>query len=175
MKRASARPLGVIKKPSWSSAKYPAYIDLVRRHLKRDYQIDDLRNEGLQIHTTLDVDKQEIAQNSVEKSLAKLDKDKGFKSGTLQSALVMVEPHNSEVLALIGDRNKSHNAFNRALDAKRQIGSLVKPAVYMTALNSPEKSAITRGPETSRIEIFSPCLSWMIWAIESASSLASMA
>ena len=97
MKQAIARPLGVIKKPSWSSAKYPAYIDLVRRHLKRDYQIDDLRNEGLQIHTTLDVDKQEIAQNSVEKSLTKLDKDKGFKSGTLQSALVMVEPHNSEV------------------------------------------------------------------------------
>ncbi len=52
---ATSTALGVSAKPRWSSAKYPAYIDLVRRHLKRDYRIDDLRNEGLQIHTTLDV------------------------------------------------------------------------------------------------------------------------
>ena len=138
-KRAIALPLGVIEKPNWSSAKYPAYLDLVRRHIKRDYQIEDLRNEGLQIHTTLDVDKQEIAQNSVKNSLSKLDKERKFKSGTLQSALVMVEQHSGEVLALVGDRNKSRNAFNRALDAKRQIGSLVKPAIYMTALQQANK------------------------------------
>lgn len=153
MKRASERPLGVIKKPNWSSARYPAYIDLVRRHLKRDYEIDDLRNEGLQIHTTLDVDKQEIAQNSVIKTLKQLDKDKRFKSGTLQSALVIVEPHNSEVLALIGDRNKNHNAFNRALDAKRQIGSLVKPAIYMTALNSPVKYNVLSALDDSKLTL----------------------
>ena len=151
LKQASSRPLGVIKKPNWSSAKYPAYLDLVRRHLKRDYQIDDLRNEGLQIHTTLDVDKQEIAQNSVSKNLSKLDKDKGFKSGTLQSALVMVNPHNSEVLALIGDRDKYHNAFNRALDAKRQIGSLVKPAIYMTALDMPKKYHLLSALDDSKL------------------------
>ena len=80
LKLATSKPLGVTAKPRWSSAKYPAYIDLVRRHLKRDYRIDDLRNEGLQIHTTLDVDKQEISQNSVTKSLSKLEKEKGFKS-----------------------------------------------------------------------------------------------
>lgn len=153
MQRASAIPLGVTKKPDWSSAKYPAYMDLVRRHLKRDYQIDDLRNEGLQIHTTLDVDKQEIAQNSLEKRLVKLDKEKRFKSGTLQSALVMVDPHNSEVLALIGDRNKDHNAFNRALDAKRQIGSLVKPAVYMAALNSPKKYNVLSALDDSKLTL----------------------
>ncbi|MCZ6804596.1 MAG: penicillin-binding protein 1B [Proteobacteria bacterium] len=138
-KVASTTSLQVTKKPNWSSAKYPAYIDLVRRHLKRDYRFDDLRNAGLQIHTTLDVDKQEIAQNSVKYSLSKLDKEKGFKSGTLQSALVMVGQHNGEVLALIGDRNKDKNSFNRALDAKRPIGSLVKPAIYMTALNHASK------------------------------------
>jgi penicillin-binding protein 1B len=139
LKRASSTSLAVIKKPNWSSAKYPAYLDLVRRHIKRDYRIDDLRNEGLQIHTTLDVEKQEIAQNSVKLSLSKLDKERGFKIGTLQSALVMVEQHNGEVLALIGDRNKHRNAFNRALDAKRPIGSLVKPAIYMTALQRAAK------------------------------------
>ena len=153
MKRAKARKLGVIKKPNWSSAKYPAYLDLVRRHLKRDYQIDDLRNEGLQIHTTLDVDKQEIAQNSVVTSLNSLDKQKRFKQGSLQSALVMVDPHNAEVLALVGDRNKNQNAFNRALDAKRQIGSLVKPAVYMTALNNAKKYNVLSALDDSKLTL----------------------
>ena len=139
LKRATSKPLGVSAKPRWSSAKYPAYIDLVRRHLKRDYRIDDLRNEGLQIHATLDVEKQEISQNSVTRSLTKLEKGKRFNSGTLQAALVIVEQHSGEVLALVGDRNKDKNAFNRALDAKRPIGSLIKPAIYMAALNRPDK------------------------------------
>jgi len=150
-KVASTTSLRVIEKPNWSSAKYPAYIDLVRRHLKRDYRFNDLRNEGLQIHTTLDVDKQEVIQSSVKFSLSKLDKEKGFKSGTLQSALVMVEQHNGEVLALIGDRNKDKNAFNRALDAKRPIGSLVKPAIYMTALDQASKYHVLTSLDDSHI------------------------
>ena len=148
---ATSKPLGVSDKPRWSSAKYPAYIDLVRRHLKRDYRIDDLRNEGLQIHTTLDVNTQEIAQNSVTRSLSKLEKGKGFSSGTLQSALVVVEQHSGEVLALIGDRNKDKNAFNRAMDAKRPIGSLIKPAIYMTALNRPAKYNVLSSLDDSRL------------------------
>jgi len=151
LKRASSTPLAVTKKPDWSSAKYPAYLDLVRRHIKRDYRIDDLRNEGLQIHTTLDVDKQETAQNSVKFSLSKLDKERGFKSGSLQSAVVMVEQHNGEVLALVGDRNKHRNAFNRALDAKRPIGSLVKPAIYMTALEHAGKYNVLSSLDDSSI------------------------
>lgn len=151
LKRATSKPLGVSAKPRWSSAKYPAYIDLVRRHLKRDYRIDDLRNEGLQIHTTLDVEKQEISQNSVARSLSKLEKGKGFNSGTLQSALVVVEQHSGEVLALVGDRNKDKNAFNRALDAKRPIGSLIKPAIYMTALNRPDKYNVLSSLDDSHL------------------------
>jgi penicillin-binding protein 1B len=153
LKHASVRSLGVIKKPNWSSAKYPAYLDLVRRHLKRDYEIDDLRNEGLQIHTTLDVDKQEIAHQSVKVSLSKLDKAKGFKSGLLQSAFVLVDQHSGEVLALIGDRNKHQNSFNRALDAKRQIGSLVKPAIYMTALNHADKYNVLTALDDSKLKL----------------------
>jgi penicillin-binding protein 1B len=138
-KSASTMPLRVTDKPNWSTAKYPAYLDLVRRHLKRDYRIDDLRNEGLRIHTTLDVDKQEVIRKRIKFSLSKLDKEKGFNKGTLETALVMVEQHNGEVLALIGGRNKDRNAFNRALDAKRPIGSLIKPAIYMTALEQVSK------------------------------------
>ncbi len=149
--KASKLPLGVNKKPNWTSAKYPAYLDLVRRHIKRDYRIDDLRNEGLQIHTTLDVEKQETAQDSVKFSLSKLDKAKGFKSGELQTALVMVEQHSGEVVALVGDRNKQRNAFNRALDAKRPIGSLIKPAIYMTALQRPNKYHVLSSLDDSKL------------------------
>ncbi len=151
LKHAASQPLGVSPKLRWSSAKYPAYIDLVRRHLKRDYSIDDLRNEGLQIHTTLDVDKQEISQNSVTRDLSVLEKGKGFNSGTLQSALVIVEHNSGEVLALVGDRNKHKNAFNRALDAKRPIGSLIKPAIYMTALNRPAKYNVLSSLDDSHL------------------------
>jgi len=151
LNRSISMPLAVSNKPRWSSAKYPAYIDLVRRHLKRDYQADDLQNEGLQIHTTLDVEKQEISQNSVTHSLSRLEKEKGFNSGTLQSALVLVEQHSGEVLALVGDRNKDKNAFNRALDAKRPIGSLIKPAIYMTALNLPAKYNVLSSLDDSRL------------------------
>lgn len=139
LKHFVAQRLDVMEKPNWSSAKYPAYLDLVRRHLKRDYRTDDLRNEGLQIHTTLDVDKQDVAQKKLKARLSKLERDRNFKDGTLQSAVVMVEQHNAEVLALIGDRNVDKSAFNRALDAKRPIGSLVKPAIYMAALDRPAK------------------------------------
>tara|TARA_R110002096_G_scaffold125663_1_gene271644 strand:- start:128998 stop:131274 length:2277 start_codon:yes stop_codon:yes gene_type:complete len=148
---AITKDLGVSAKPRWSSAKYPAYIDLVRRHLKRDYRINDLRNEGLQIHTTLDIDKQEISQTSVANSLSKLEKSRGFNSGTLQSALVIVESHSGEVLALVGDRNKDKNAFNRALDAKRPIGSLIKPAIYMTALNLPAEYHVLSALDDSHL------------------------
>ncbi len=150
-KLSRSKALGVIAKPRWNSAKYPAYIDLVRRHLKRDYRIDDLRNEGLHIHTTLDVDNQEIAQNSIKISLSGLEKNRGFKSGTLQAALVIAEQHSGEVLALIGDRNKDKNAFNRALDAKRSIGSLVKPAIYMTALDIPGRYNVLSSLDDSKL------------------------
>lgn len=151
LKIAKAKPLTVTAKPNWSSAKHPAYIDLVKRHLKRDYQAEDLRNEGLQIHTTLDIDKQDIAEKSVKNSLFKLEQAKGFKKGTLQSALVVAEQHNGEVLALIGDRHKDRNAFNRALDAKRPIGSLVKPAIYMTALNQSASFNVLSALDDSRL------------------------
>lgn len=152
-KRASSLALRVTEKPDWSSAKYPAYLDLVRRHLKRDYQTEDLRNEGLRIHTTLDADKQDIIQKYTAAGLKKLDKGKGFKLGTLQTAMVMVNQHNGEVLALLGDRDKYKNSFNRALDAKRPIGSLVKPAIYMTALEQSEKYHVLSRLDDSYLEL----------------------
>ncbi|MCK5669046.1 MAG: penicillin-binding protein 1B [Gammaproteobacteria bacterium] len=137
--KAIARPLRISKKPSWSSAKYPAFLDLVRRQLRDNYQSEDLRNEGLRIFTTLNTRYQDIVEQSVPKRLASLEKQKKLSAGTLQAAGVITSVETGEVLALVGGRNKASNDFNRALDAIRPIGSLVKPAVYLTALMQPEK------------------------------------
>jgi penicillin-binding protein 1B len=137
--KAIDRPLRISKKPSWSSAKYPAFLDLVRRQLQKNYQSEDLRNEGLRIFTTLNTRYQDIVEQSVPKRLASLEKQKKLSAGTLQAAGVITSVETGEVLALVGGRNKASNDFNRALDAIRPIGSLVKPAVYLTALMHPGK------------------------------------
>jgi penicillin-binding protein 1B len=137
--KAIARPLRVSEKPSWSNAKYPAFLDLVRRQLQKNYQSKDLRNEGLRIFTTLDTRYQDIVEQSVPKRLVSLEKQKQLSAGTLQAAGIITSVETGEVLALVGGRDKVSNDFNRALDAIRPIGSLVKPAVYLTALMQPGK------------------------------------
>ncbi len=131
------RSLRLTDRPNWTSAKYPAFLDLVRRHLRRDYPPEQLRNAGLQVHTTLNPELQDAIEASVSSSLNSLDRQSGFKPGTLETSVMAVNQHDGEVVALMGDRDRDQNAFNRTLDARRPIGSLIKPAIYMTALNKP--------------------------------------
>ena len=138
-KKITTRPLRISEKPSWSSARYPAFLDLVRRQLQRNYKGEDLRNEGLRIFTTLNTIYQDIVEYSVPGRLVSLEKQKKLSAGTLQAAGIITSVETGEVLALVGGRNKASNDFNRALDATRPIGSLVKPAVYLTALMKPGK------------------------------------
>ena len=129
---AQAMPLGVAAKPSYSENRYPAYIDLVRRHLARDYKQADLQSEGLRIFTTLDPAIQYAAEYSVSETLRNLDPKGG--PDKLESALVVTSRDTGEVLALVGGREPRFAGFNRALDAQRPIGSLIKPFTYLTAL-----------------------------------------
>lgn len=132
VKTAKARPLGVTAKPRAGGSRYPAFLDLVRRQLRRDYQTSDLRSEGLKIFTTLAPSEQEYAQRAVTKGMNDLA-GRGLPKD-LQAALVMTDVASGEVRALVGDRVAGRNGFNRALDARRQIGSVVKPLVYLLAL-----------------------------------------
>ncbi len=151
--RLSAKPLQLARKSGWSSAKYPAYLDLVRRHLKRDYNVADLHKRGLHILTTLDIDKQDVMEKVIDVELQKLDREKGFKSGILQTAVLIIDQHSGELIALAGGREKAKSTFNRALDARRAIGSLVKPAVYMMALDRPDRYHVLSALEDSRIAL----------------------
>jgi len=138
-KRARSRSLGIAAIPGWSSARYPAFLELVRRQLQTDYKSEDLRNEGLRIFTTLDPRIQDTGESAVQRRLQQLERSRGLERGSLQAAGIMSGIETGEVLALIGSRDQSIAGFNRALDARRPIGSLVKPAVYLTALSRPEK------------------------------------
>ena len=131
-KAVAARPLGVTSSARSRGSRYLAFVDLVRRQLSQVYQEDDLRTEGLRIFTTLSPSEQEKAQRAVSLGLRELEQ-RGL-SPTLQGALVMADTTSGEVRALVGDRDPSTRGFNRAIHARRQVGSVIKPLVYLLAL-----------------------------------------
>ncbi len=129
---AKARPLGVTKQARSRATRYHAFVDLVRRQLAQIYREEDLKTEGLNIFTTLSPSDQEKAQKAVSDGLESLRK-RGL-SPSLQAAMVLADSDSGEVRALVGDRDAKRAGFNRALDARRQIGSVIKPLVYLLAL-----------------------------------------
>lgn len=132
---AKQQPLGVLARPASSTTVYPDFMDLVRRQLRTEYKETDLASEGLRIFTTLDPRVQEAAQRAFDRHVARLKASAPKRLAQLQGAVLVSNPENGELLGLIGGQG-DFTGYNRALDARRQIGSLVKPAVYLTALAS---------------------------------------
>jgi penicillin-binding protein 1B len=94
--------------------------------------------EHLRIYTTIDMDLQRAAYAALTKQMSELDKvqAKRFEPGTLQAALVAMNAKTGEIVAMVGGRDYSKSQLNRATDAFRQPGSVFKPFVYATALNT---------------------------------------
>ncbi len=115
------------------AGQYSAFLDLVRRQLRSDYRDRDLRGRGLHIFTTLSPSAQRHAEQALANGLAAAENE----PGSLQGAVVLVQPGSGEVRALLGDRDPRRQGFNRALDARRQVGSVIKPLVYLLALARP--------------------------------------
>ena len=136
--RARSEPLGVIRHPPLSSARFPAFIDLVRRQLRRDYPSSVLRSEGLRIFTTLDPTVQHASESALDRSLPLLARRSRIAGDELQAAIAVTDARTGEVLSIVGDREPRRAGFNRALDAVRPVGSVVKPAVYLAALTEPQ-------------------------------------
>ena len=135
-KKLSNKPVVTVKHAR--SGQYPAFIDQVKLQLQQDYQSDDLSSEGLRVFTTLDPYIQYKTEQAVLKTLPKLSKDT-----ELQAAAVVVSPFNGDLLAVVGDRNPSYKGFNRALNAQRQVGSLIKPVIYLTALQDASRYTLS--------------------------------
>ncbi len=129
--------LGVTDKGRNTQGRYHAFLDLVRRQLRRDYREEDLTSEGLRIFTTLDPWAQSQAEQAMSERLNWLEQGYKMPRGQLEGAAIIADVEAGEVLALVGGRDRDVAGFNRALDAIRPIGSLVKPAVYLTALMQP--------------------------------------
>lgn len=139
---ATKQPLGVV--PRAAGGYYPAYLDYVRRQLRRDYDQRVLDEPGLQVFTSLDPQVQVTAERAVDGELARLDRRRASKKNRLEAALVVTQPETGEVVAILGGRESQLAGFNRALDAKRPIGSLVKPIVYLAALESKQYHAASQ-------------------------------
>ncbi len=113
----------------------PFYVDRVLQEMSTDYGISDVKGRGLAIYTAIDLNAQDTASLSLEAGLQELEKSGRLrrKENPLQGVMIHVDVPTGEIRALVGGRNYDINQFNRALNAKRQVGSLYKPFVYLTA------------------------------------------
>jgi penicillin-binding protein 1B len=125
-------PIKLATGASMKKDKHPAFMDKVRRELRSVLDNPDIRQSGLKVFTTLDSNAQMKAERAVSRGVTVQEKRVG-KSG-FEAAMIVTDIDSGEIRSIVGGRNVDYAGFNRALDAKRSIGSLIKPAIYLTAL-----------------------------------------
>lgn len=149
--RALKAPLGVTKDPGSTAAnRFPAYVDLVRRQLARDYPADALAGAGLSVMSGMAPSAQATAEGAVGRTLKSLDNKR---RPPLQAGLVVTDVHNGEVVAVVGSRSVTEHGFNRAVEAQRPVGSLLKPFVYLLALAQPGKYSLASWVDDSPVTV----------------------
>ena len=149
--RALDAPLGVSEPGKQNVANpFPAYVDVVRRQLARDYPADALAGAGLTVMTGMSPSAQGYAEGAVTRTL---DAIGSSKRPPLQAGLVMTDVHNGDVLAVVGSRTAGEFGFNRAIEAQRPVGSIIKPFVYLLALAQPEKWSLASWLEDTPVTV----------------------
>lgn len=118
------------RKLAQSKQKFPAYLQLVKKELS-ERLTPELQESGIRVFTTFSIAEQLTLEKTVEEELAALAKKEEHQ---LQAAMIVTDIKSGEVKALVGDKNSGFAGFNRALHAKRPIGSLIKPLIYLHAL-----------------------------------------
>jgi penicillin-binding protein 1B len=149
---ARAAPLGVSDTPGLPRNATPAFLDLVRAQLSRDYPAAELQSEGLSVYTTLAPSTQALAERALMATLDTL----GKRQPELEGALVVTGARDGEVQALVGARDPADPGFDRALDAQRPIGSLIKPFVYLVALTQPQKYSLATLLDDAPVDLAQP-------------------
>ncbi|MCZ6640047.1 MAG: penicillin-binding protein 1B [Gammaproteobacteria bacterium] len=135
-KRYKNSTLSVVTGNRRGGAYYPAFMDLVRSDLGDLFDEDDLRTNGLRIFTTLRPRTQDAVESGLSTALAAVERSRNLPRGGLQTAVVMTNTQTGELLAVAGGRKAGYDGFNRAINARRPVGSLLKPMVYLTALEN---------------------------------------
>ncbi|WP_297896192.1 penicillin-binding protein 1B [Shewanella sp.] len=134
-KVAVESPLGLRNQNKPVHQKLPAFYALVKQELVERYGDALLKQSGVKIYTTLDPMAQEAAEKAVTQTFKSLDK--GNKS--LQIGMVVTDKYTGGIAAMVGDKTPGFDGFNRAVEIRRPIGSLIKPFVYATALTPNSK------------------------------------
>jgi len=136
--------------PRLATETAPYYLDAVRKQL----QTQNIDIVGAKIYTALDLESQEFAQRALEGHLAKLEeqnkmiKQQKEKGVTLEGAILSADPSSGLIQVAVGGRNYRRTQFNRAVDGHRQVGSTMKPFVYLAALESKNKDGKDYTPIT---------------------------
>jgi penicillin-binding protein 1B len=149
---ASKQPIGTAANATLPRDRYPAFLELVRRQLKQDYPDTELNGAGLAIHTTLAPSAQTLGEDAIGKALAGM----GKRADAFEAALVVTGARDGEVQAMVGSRDVDAQGFNRALDALRPIGSLVKPFVNLVALAQPQRYSLATLLDDGPIDLPQP-------------------
>lgn len=129
---AEKQPLTDVVPQKIGFNRFPAFLELVKRQLQEEYREEDLNSDGLKILTTLDPLIQITLERQLEQSIAELEQERQL-SG-IEGAVIITSRDTGEIEALAGGKNGRTSGFNRALDANRPVGSLIKPAVYLAGL-----------------------------------------
>ncbi|MCZ6771950.1 MAG: penicillin-binding transpeptidase domain-containing protein, partial [Proteobacteria bacterium] len=134
------RPLELRPRRRDRDTDFPSFMGLVKRQLLRDYRPEDLKVAGLNVFTTIDIDIQQAAERGVHETITKIESTTHQQG--LQVAVIVADSSSGEILAMIGDRNPTYAGFNRALDARRPVGSVIKPFIYAYALAQPRRFSL---------------------------------
>ncbi|MCR5536201.1 MAG: penicillin-binding protein 1B [Succinivibrio sp.] len=129
----TSRPLGVIKRGMMNYSKTPAFMGVLKHEIASKFGDDFLSGNGIRIFTSLDPQAQQAAENAVYTELNQIEKE--TKREGLEAAMVVSNWRNAEVSAVVGSRTPQYEGFNRVLEGRRQVGSLIKPFVYLTAFH----------------------------------------
>jgi len=121
----TAEPLTVAPAPASDNSLAPYFVDYVNRLAE---------SENQRIYTTIDLELQQAAEQALKRQLDRVDTVYANRNSKPQAALVALDPHTGNVLAMVGGRNYADSQLNRATDARRQPGSTFKPFVYAAAL-----------------------------------------
>lgn len=128
------------------------FAEDVRRQLLESLGRETLYNEGLYIKTTIVPELQHAASDALNKELDRYNSVRGENEQKLQGALIAMNPHTGRIVAMVGGRSFNESSFNRATQAMRQIGSTIKPFVYLAALE--------RGVSPESLILDAPIVGW---------------
>ena len=124
---AISQPLQVIPRGKYLNAGYASYLDAVKKELRQLNMNAADQEQGIKVFTYLDTQAQTAVEQAAAQQLATLDVN-------LQAAVIVADYKQAEITAMLGSKDAGQGGFNRAVDARRQIGSIVKPVIYLEAL-----------------------------------------